>query len=89
MASDSFNMVRGMRLKIFIPTVFILSVLGGCVDGVHVERGLYNGLAAAERNRRTNDPSYNPITASALNLPDYDQYRREREKQLQQNDAVH
>jgi len=77
-----------MRLSVIVLAVVVSIVMIGCSSKEQLYENMYNGLSAAERNRRTQDPSYDPVRASEQEQPKYRQYKREREENLAKSDFI-
>lgn len=75
-------------MKLIIMVVLLLITMTGCVNKDQIYEGLYKGMGAAERNRRTENPSYDPIMGSEQAQPEYHEYKAERQNILEENDSV-
>lgn len=75
-------------MKLIITVILLLTTTTGCVNKDQIYEGMYKGVGAAEQNRRTENPSYNPSMGSEQAQPEYHEYKAERQKILEKNDSV-
>jgi len=68
--------------------VLLLIMMAGCSNKEQMYEGIYNGMRAVDQNRRTENPSYDPITASDQAQPGYHTYKMERQEILKKDNSV-
>ncbi len=69
--------------------VFLLLIMAtGCSNKEQMYEGIYNGMGAMEQNRRTENPSYDPITAAEQAQLGYNAYKMERREILKKDNSV-
>jgi len=71
-------------MKLITIVVLLLAMVTGCSNKEQVYEGLYKGMGAAELNRQTENPSFDPVKAQN-EQPKYQEYKRERDKGLRED----
>ncbi len=63
--------------------------IAGCVNMEQVYEGMYKGSATAnEMQENRDDPAYNPVQDNNKNTLNYQEYKREREQVLKDEDST-
>lgn len=74
-----------IRIYCVVAVLCVLSGIVGCADREQMYQGVYKGFSTVHENRMTEDPSYNPAEARDHEVPGYQEYKRNRDLQLERN----
>lgn len=72
-----------MKSTLLACCVLLSCATVSCSNKEHIFEGMYKGMSSAEESKMAGHPSYDPLQNQAHEKPSYQEYKRERELEIQ------